>query len=103
MDYSNVEYIKIQANDENQYFLSKDVANLCGQFREFISIQSNNPNRGEYITITLNMAGPVIETIIQYLHYKYKYLSADVKTIPKFDIQPSLALQVLNASIELNI
>jgi len=38
------------------------------------------------------MPGAVVETIIQYLHYKYKYLSADVKKIPSFPIKPELAL-----------
>ena len=50
------------------------------------------------------MLGETIECIIQYLHYKYKYMNAkDLKVIPQFVIKPNLALNVLNATLQLNI
>lgn len=45
----------------------------------------------------------IVETLIQYLHFRYLNMGKQPKSLPKFDIEPELALEVLKAAIDLNI
>ena len=45
----------------------------------------------------------IVETIVQYLHYKSINQGKPNNKLPKFDIEPHLALQLLKAATELGI
>ena len=48
--------------------------------------------------------GEVLEILVKYLHYKFKYINAqDYAKIPQFEIKPDLGLDVLQASIKLDL
>ena len=45
----------------------------------------------------------IVETIIQYLHYKHFNLKKNLNKLTPFDIEPTIALDLLKASTELGI
>lgn len=48
-----------------------------------------------------DIQGPILEKVIQYLHYKRKH-SRSTGRIPEFEIEPEIALELLVASNYLN-
>lgn len=47
----------------------------------------------------LQYSEKIVETIVQYLHYKSINQGKNLNKLPKFDIEPALALELLRASI----
>ena len=52
---------------------------------------------------TLAYPPAIVETIIQYLYYKNLNGKKNIHKIPPFDINPSIALQLLKAATDLGI
>lgn len=55
------------------------------------------------LTTNLPYEFAIVEAIIEYLHYKHLHQHLKPKSLPKFQIEPILALEVLKAAIELSI
>ena len=57
-----------------------------------------------YELIFDNIDGKIMEIIIEYLHYKARYLNTPIDKIPSFKIEPAeLGLDVLKAAIDLKL
>jgi hypothetical protein len=49
--------------------------------------------------LELQYSEKIVETIVQYLHFKSINFGKNPSKLPKFDIEPPLALELLRASI----
>ena len=99
------EVIKLVANDGQQFILEVIYAELS-EFIKHTLATENQESINREITFE-DISGPVLEKVIQYLHYKYKYQSLITQgmkkeQLPEFQIEPKLGLDVLAASIFLH-
>jgi hypothetical protein len=51
----------------------------------------------------LNYSAKIVETIIQYLHFKYYNSKKNLNKLPNFEIEASIALDLLKAATDLGI
>ena len=49
----------------------------------------------------LNYSAKIVETIIKYLHFKHYNSKKNVNKLPNFEIEPTIALDLLNAATDL--
>ena len=98
-----IEFIILISNDGQEFYLDRKIANLSDTLNSLIRI---SPVEKRYRRTTLNeIKGDVLEVIVQYLHYKSRYMNTDFEhnPPPQFNIEPKLALDVLKAGIALKI
>eukprot|EP00331_Platyophrya_macrostoma_P034086 CAMPEP_0176448114 /NCGR_PEP_ID=MMETSP0127-20121128/25547_1 /TAXON_ID=938130 /ORGANISM="Platyophrya macrostoma, Strain WH" /LENGTH=99 /DNA_ID=CAMNT_0017834915 /DNA_START=43 /DNA_END=342 /DNA_ORIENTATION=+ len=95
-------FVVLVSSDECEFYLDQRVAKLC----EYVSNKlATMVDTGKIPRIQLeNIKGETLEVVLQYLHFKSKYMNTDfTKSLPPFYIKPELALDVLNASLALQI
>ena len=98
-----IEFVVLISNDGLEFYLDRKVAALSDTLNSLIRI---SPIEKRYRRTTLNdLKGDVLEVVIQYLHYKSRYINTDFENNPPppFTIDPKLALDVLKAGIALKI
>jgi len=52
---------------------------------------------------SLNYSAKIVETIISYLYFKYHNSKRSLNKLPQFDIDPTIALELLKAATDLGI
>lgn len=94
----------IIGSDGHEFYLDEAIAELCNHFRMLLRQAKQDPKQTEILTIKFeNIHGQVLEKIIQYLHYKKRYMNIPPKDLPPFSIEPGLAYKILQAAIYLDI
>lgn len=85
-------YITLVSSDNFKFIVLKEVASISSFIRN-----SQGFEEGRTGKIRLDMYGDILECIVEYLyyHYKYKDLVAEGRDIPEFDIPTHLALELL--------
>lgn len=78
------DFMRVCSNDGYEFFLERAV------------VPKNFPEQLPYPM-------RVVEKVLQYLHYRHQNVGRDLSTLPQFDLDPSIALDVLRASIDLKI
>jgi len=89
----NFAFITLVSADGHKFFLDKRVACECDMFRKMIeqeSFQEGQTNEIKLPTVT----GRLLEKVIEYLYYKYKYTDAKV-AMPEFHIDDDIVLDLL--------
>jgi len=101
-DILRTEYIILASNDGEEFYLDRKIINLSDVLYNALR---QAPLDKKYRKITLDIKGSVLENVIQYLHYKSRYMYTDFEhnPPPAFQIEPKLALDVLKAAISLKI
>jgi len=97
------DYVVIVSNDGDEFYLERKIA-FTSEILEGMIRRA--PFDKGYRKIQLeNIKGSVLEIVIQYLHYKSRYMLTDFERTPppKFHIEPRLALDVLKASLSLKL
>ncbi len=105
MDGSDVlkhEYVILTSSDKHDFYVDKEIANMSEVIRDKLII---GKLEGKYRKAELNnIKGETLEIVIQYLHFKSRYIKTDFQRNPvKFDVKPELGLDVLKAAIFLKI
>ena len=96
-------YVILVSSDECEFYLDQRIAKLCEYVANKLGTMTPDPSKPPRIQFD-NIKGEPLEVIIQYLHFKSKYMHTDfTKSLPPFYIKPELALDVLNASLSLQI
>ncbi|RCK60846.1 Elongin-C [Candida viswanathii] len=92
MSSSTTEYITLVSSDNFKYVILKEVASISSVLRN-----SQGFEEGRTGKIRLDMDGDILECIVEYLyyHYKYKDVVAEGRDIPEFNIPTHLALELL--------
>lgn len=102
-DLLDRKYMKLISNDELEFILDIRVARQCERISEELRLLEFEI-KTDIPSLRFNsIRGEVLEIIVQYLHYRSRYLSTETNKVPQFRINPDLALDVLNASLYLKI
>lgn len=96
-------FVILTSSDGYDIYVDKDIAN----FSEVLQARLNRATwNGKMHQVKLDdVRGEVLEIVIQYLHFKARYIDTDFNNNPEvhFDVNPELALDVLKASIILKV
>merc|ERR1712228_893441 len=81
-------YLRLVSADGHQFFLDRRIAYECDTFRKMV--EQEGFKEGQLNTINLpTIPGKLLEKVIEYLYYKYKYTDAKT-TIPDPPSSPDM-------------
>lgn len=84
-------YITLVSADNHKFVLMKDVALISSVLRNMEEFEEGQTGK-----INLDMDGEILDVVVNYLHYHYKYKDQeDTGEIPEFKIPTHLALELL--------
>lgn len=84
-------YVTLVSSDNHRFVVLKDVAKISPVLRS-----SDEFEEGQTGRITLDMDGEILEVVVDYLHYFYKYKDVEpTGDVPEFKIPTHLALELL--------
>lgn len=85
------EYVTLVSADNFKFIVLKEVASISSVLRSTQGFEE-----GETGKITLDMDGDILECIVEYLYFHFKYKDqAESGDIPEFNIPTHLALELL--------
>ena len=102
-DLPKLDFVVLVSVDGHEVYLERKIANLSDVLNQIIR---QSPMDKKYRRASLEfIRGGVLEVVVQYLHYKARYMQTDFEhnPPPHFEIEPKLALDVLKAAISLKI
>ena len=89
--------VKLLSTDNNEFFISKSVAEMSPVIASKLKSLKKNE-----IEIKLPFDSIILEIIIDFLHYKKKYLHLE-KEKPEFIFDHKKSVEILKASLKLKI
>mmetsp|Transcript_97998 Transcript_97998/g.227259 ORF Transcript_97998/g.227259 Transcript_97998/m.227259 type:complete len:108 (-) Transcript_97998:86-409(-) len=93
-------YVRLVSADGHQFYLDSRIAFECETFRKMV--EQDHFKEGQTKVIHLpTITGKVLEKVIEYLYYKYKYTDSKA-AIPEFPIDDDMVLDLLSVSHYLN-
>lgn len=85
------EFVTLVSSDSFKFVISKDVASISSVLRNSQGFEEGTTGK-----INLDMDGDILECIVEYLYYHYKYKDqAESGDVPEFNIPTHLALELL--------
>lgn len=85
------DYVTLVSADNHKFIVLKEVALISSVLRNMDEFEEGQTGR-----VTLDMDGEILEVVVDYLHYFYKYKEQEESgTIPEFKIPTHLALELL--------
>ena len=85
------EYVTLVSTDNFKFIVLKEVASISSVLRSTQGFEE-----GETGKINLDMDGDILECIVEYLYFHFKYKDqAESGDIPEFNIPTHLALELL--------
>lgn len=88
--------LTLKSNDGYEFVIDKQTAMISLTIRNML-YGGANFEEAETKTICLPIRAYILEKIIQYWHYRSQY-SDHLDQLPKFDIDPKMAIDLLNAA-----
>lgn len=86
-----MDYVTLVSTDNHKFVVMKEVARISPVLRS-----SDEFEEGQRGRINLDMDGEILEVVVDYLHYFYKYKDqAESAGVPEFKIPTHLALELL--------
>lgn len=86
-----MEYVTLVSNDSHRFVVMKEVALISPVLKS-----SHEFEEGQTGQISLDMDAEILEVVVDYLHYFYKYKEqGDDASVPEFKIPTHLALELL--------
>lgn len=84
-------YVTLISADNHKFIVLKEVALISSVLRSLEEFEE-----GQTGQVNLDMDGEILEVVVEYLHYFYKYKGQEESgTIPEFKIPTHLALELL--------
>ena len=84
-------YVTLVSADNHKFIILKEVALISSMLRSTQGFEEGKTGK-----INLDMDGDILECIVDYLYYHYKYKDEAVTgNIPEFNIPTHLALELL--------
>ena len=96
------EIVKIIVADGQIFYLEKRYADMSHNIKAGLGCNSIESISKEFVFPDIR--ADVMEKVIQYLHYKFKYQQLldrniiKISQVPKFELEPEMALDVLVAA-----
>lgn len=85
------EFVTLVSTDNHKYVILKEVAQVSSVLKNTQGFEESKTGK-----INLDMDGDILECIVEYLYYHYKYREqAETGNIPEFNIPTHLALELL--------
>mmetsp|Transcript_45491 Transcript_45491/g.90090 ORF Transcript_45491/g.90090 Transcript_45491/m.90090 type:complete len:114 (-) Transcript_45491:99-440(-) len=94
-------YIRLISADGHQFYLDRRVAYECDTFRKMAEQEGFKEGQTKDINLP-TITGKLLEKVIEYLYYKYKYTDSKV-AIPEFPIEDDIVLDLLLVANYLNL
>mmetsp|Transcript_59286 Transcript_59286/g.163977 ORF Transcript_59286/g.163977 Transcript_59286/m.163977 type:complete len:114 (-) Transcript_59286:205-546(-) len=94
-------YIKLVSADGHHFFLDRRIAYECDTFRKMVEQDTSREGQTKEIHLP-KITGKLLEKVIEYLYYKYKYTDSKV-AIPEFPIDDDVVLDLLLVANDLNL
>lgn len=86
-----VEFVTLVSSDNFKFIILKEVASISSVLRNSQGFEEGKTGR-----IDLDMDGDILECIVEYLYYHYKYKDqAESGDVTEFNIPTHLALELL--------
>mmetsp|Transcript_112984 Transcript_112984/g.324723 ORF Transcript_112984/g.324723 Transcript_112984/m.324723 type:complete len:114 (+) Transcript_112984:70-411(+) len=93
--------LRLVSADGHEFYLDRRIAYECDTFRKMV--EQGGFKEGQMNEIKLNnITGRLLEKVIEYLYYRYKYTDAKVP-IPEFPIDDDMVLDLLVVANYLNL
>mmetsp|Transcript_24602 Transcript_24602/g.45570 ORF Transcript_24602/g.45570 Transcript_24602/m.45570 type:complete len:115 (-) Transcript_24602:52-396(-) len=93
-------YIQLRSADGHTFYLDRRIAYECDTFKKWVEQDGIEREKNEIELKTVT--GKLLEKVIEYLYYKYKYTDAKV-AIPEFPIDDEIVLDLLLVANFLNL
>lgn len=88
--------LTLKSNDGYEFVIDKQTAMISLTIRNML-YGGGNFEEADTKIITLPIRATILERIIQYWHYRSQY-SDHLDQLPKFEIDPKMAIDLLNAA-----
>ena len=92
-----MDYITLFSNDGYKFIVDKKTAMISQTIRNMLYGGGNYEEATSKTLRLNNIRAPILERIIEYWHYRSQY-SDHVDQLPKFEIDPAMAIELLNCS-----
>ena len=92
-----MDYITLLSNDGYKFIVDKKTAMISQTIRNMLYGGGNYEEATSKTLRLNNIRAPILERIIEYWHYRSQY-SDHVDQLPKFEIDPAMAIELLNCS-----
>ncbi len=93
-DTSHSEFVKLISAEGHEFYIDRRCAMVSGTIK--IMLEGQFAERRGEIRFP-EIPGMILEKLIQYLHHKVRYTNSSTR-IPNFEIDPSIALDLLMAA-----
>mmetsp|Transcript_58483 Transcript_58483/g.187867 ORF Transcript_58483/g.187867 Transcript_58483/m.187867 type:complete len:116 (+) Transcript_58483:144-491(+) len=94
-------YLRLVSADGHRFYLDRRIAYECDTFRKMVEQEGFKEGQTKDINLP-TITGKLLEKVIEYLYYKYKYTDSKV-TIPEFPIDDDVVLDLLLVANYLNL
>lgn len=102
MKLSEIDFLKINSQDKHEFIISKNAVLLCPGLIKAVEDLTFANERVAETTLAYNKH--VIRGVLDYLHYKMRYLSApDYGFLPPFNVNPDHVLDIFKLARQLGI
>lgn len=88
---SSEDFVTLVSADNHRFIILKEVALISSVLKNTQGFEESKTGK-----INLDMDGDILECVVEYLYYHYKYREqAETGNIPEFNIPTHLALELL--------
>ena len=94
---STIDAITLISNDGYQFVIEKRTAMISQTLRNILYGGGNYEEKNSKVIRLTKIRSQILEKIIEYWHYRTQY-SDHIDQLPKFNIDPSIAIELLNAA-----
>eukprot|EP00929_Paragymnodinium_shiwhaense_P094498 TRINITY_DN5509_c0_g1_i1.p1 TRINITY_DN5509_c0_g1~~TRINITY_DN5509_c0_g1_i1.p1 ORF type:complete len:113 (+),score=25.46 TRINITY_DN5509_c0_g1_i1:80-418(+) len=94
-------YLRLISADGHQFYLDRRIAYECDTFKNMVEQEGWKEGQTNEIKLP-TVTGKLLEKVIEYLYYKYKYTDSKV-TIPEFPVDDDIVLDLLLVANYLNL
>eukprot|EP00919_Chromeraceae_sp_WS-2016_P015698 GHVR01037165.1.p1 GENE.GHVR01037165.1~~GHVR01037165.1.p1 ORF type:complete len:125 (+),score=13.93 GHVR01037165.1:27-401(+) len=87
------EFLKLTSGDAHEFFCDKEIAMQCEVIK---TMHAEELEEGRNGSVTFpQIDGRLLEKVIEYLYWKFKYTDCQKQPIPEFDIDDDIVLDLL--------
>jgi len=93
------QFVNLYSSDGHRFVLDEWIAMECETFKKMLKFENQG---GDTKELKLDIKAKLLEKVIEYLYYKYKYTDSR-ETIPDFPIDDDCVLDLLMVANYLNL
>ena len=103
MKVSEVDYLRIISQDNQEFIIAQNAILLCPGFLKAVE-DATSADSNRAVKYNMPYGRAIVKVVLEYVHYKMRYSRfPDYAHIPTFKVPPNIALEVFAASQLLGI